>query len=179
MNGTGVHRPETVARRRALFEEAVAAIEHSYEHDGLTVADVARTVFASKRQLQRAFTEAGTSFQATLHAIRMERAAELIVDSPLAISAIAGRVGYRQPTQFAKAFRRYYRLAPTQLRNISSNSTNGEVIPMDCKCGCCDAPAPPDGGQSWSRPKREEHERELHRRLQEVDRRLQELEKAA
>jgi hypothetical protein len=50
---------------------------------------------------------------------------------------------------------------------------------MDCKCGCSDPPAPPEGGQPRPRPKRDEHQRDLTRRLEEVDRRLQELEKAA
>ena len=167
------------ARRRAIFEEAVAAIERSYDDDGLTVAELARGIFTSRRQLQRAFAEAGTSFQATLHAIRMERSAELLVESSLPVSAIAGLVGYRQPPQFAKAFRRYYQLAPTQLRAINKNPTQSEVISMDCQCGC-ETPAPPEG-DALRRPrtKRDERERELERRLEEVDRRLPELDEAA
>jgi AraC family transcriptional regulator of adaptative response / methylphosphotriester-DNA alkyltransferase methyltransferase len=166
------------ARRRAIFEEAVAAIEHSYDHDRLSLADVAQTIFTSKRQLQRAFAEAGTSFQATLHAIRMERSAELLVESSLPVSAIAHRVGYRSHPQFTKAFRRHYQLAPTQLRSINSNSTANEVSAMDCKCGCQTAD-PPQSAQLRPRPKHDEQQRELERRLEALERRLQALDKAA
>jgi AraC family transcriptional regulator of adaptative response / methylphosphotriester-DNA alkyltransferase methyltransferase len=103
-------------RRRVIFEEAVAAIEDGYHDDGLTVANLARCIFTSTRQLQRAFTEAGTSFQACLLAVRMERAAELLLETSLPVARVAALVGYRQPSQFAKAFRRYHRQAPTRLR---------------------------------------------------------------
>ncbi len=166
------------ARRRAIFEEAVAAIEQSYDQDRLGLADLAQTIFASKRQLQRAFAEAGTSFQATLHAIRMERSAELLVESSLPVSTIAHLVGYRSPPQFTKAFRRHYQLVPTELRTINSDSTTDEVISMDCKCGC-QTPDPPTGAPPPSRAKRDEQQRGLERRLEQLDRRLQELDKAA
>lgn len=164
------------ARRRAIFEEAVAAIEQSYAQ--ISLVDLAQRIFTSKRQLQRAFAEAGTSFQATLHAIRMERSAELLVESSLPVFAIAHRVGYRSPPQFAKAFRRHYQLVPTQLRSINSNSTTNEVISMDCKCGC-QTPDPPPAASQLPRPKRDERQRDLERRLQELDRRLKQLDKAA
>jgi len=131
------------ARRRALFEEAVATIEQCYE-DRLSLADLAQTIFTSKRQLQRAFAEAGTSFQATLHTIRMERSTELLIESSLPVSAIAHLVGYRWPSDFTKAFRRHYQLVPTQLRSINSNWPVNEVLPRDCKCGS--QPLDPAGG---------------------------------
>ncbi len=165
------------ARRRAIFEEAIAAIEQTDPEDRPSLADIAQTIFTSKRQLQRAFAEAGTSFQATLHAIRMERSAELLVQSSLAVSTIAHRVGYQSATQFTKAFRRHYQLAPSQLRRINSNSTTNEVISMDCKCGC-QTPDPSPGTPLPPRRKRDE-QRELERRLEQLDRRLQELDKAA
>jgi AraC family transcriptional regulator, regulatory protein of adaptative response / methylphosphotriester-DNA alkyltransferase methyltransferase len=176
-----VDRPPASAgavRRRAIFEQAVAAIELGYDQHRLTVAELARKIFTSKRQLQRAFAEAGTSFQATLQAVRMERSAELLVESSMPVSAIAQRVGYRQPPQFAKAFRRYYQLAPTQLRSINSNPTTSEVISMDCKCGCQD-PEPPESSQLRSPRKRDEHQRGTERRLEELDCRLEELDEAA
>ena len=71
-------RPATVHRRRALFEEAAAIIEREYESK-LALDDVARRVATSRRQLQRAFAEAGeTSFRTYLQQVRMDRAAELL-----------------------------------------------------------------------------------------------------
>lgn len=167
-----------MSRRRTIFEEAVSAIELSYDEDRLSVATLAQRIFTSKRQLQRAFAEAGTSFQATLHSIRMERSAELLIESHIPVSAIASLVGYRQPNQFTKAFRRYYQLTPTELRKLNSNPTPSEVVTMDCKCGC-QTPTPPADSEPRPLPKRDERQHELERRLAEVDRRLPELDRAA
>jgi len=83
----------------------------------IQVDDVAREIATSRRQLQRVFEEVGeTTFREELTRIRMVRAAELL-DTPLAIRDIAHRVGYRQPAQFAKAFRRVHGVTPSAYRN--------------------------------------------------------------
>ena len=83
----------------------------------IQVDDVAREIATSRRQLQRVFEEVGeTTFREELARIRMVRAAELL-DTPLAIRDIAHRVGYRQPAQFAKAFRRVHGVTPSAYRN--------------------------------------------------------------
>ena len=103
-------------RRRGLFDEAVSLIERSYSNHRLTVDDLSGEIFCSRRQLQRAFAEAGTSVRERLHAVRMQRAAELLCHSSLSVARIARSVGYLQPPQFAQAFRRYYALTPSQWR---------------------------------------------------------------
>ena len=71
---------------------------------------------SSRRQLQRAYAEIGkTTFREHLTAVRMERAAELLTTRGLTVREVAHRVGYRQPAQFAKAFRRHHGLAPVGL----------------------------------------------------------------
>jgi AraC-like DNA-binding protein len=47
----------------------------------------------------------------------MERAAELLARRGLTVREVAHRVGYRQPAQFAKAFRRHKGLAPSAFRS--------------------------------------------------------------
>ncbi|MGI8845989.1 MAG: helix-turn-helix transcriptional regulator [Thermoleophilaceae bacterium] len=110
-------RPATVQRRRELFLEAKAIIETEYESK-LALDDVARRVATSRRQLQRAFAEAGvTSFRTCLQKIRMERAAELLREGASPVNQVASAVGYRQPAQFAKAFRRHHGTPPSSFRN--------------------------------------------------------------
>ena len=46
----------------------------------------------------------------------MERAAELLASGDLTVREVAHRVGYRQPAQFAKAFRRHHGVAPSDYR---------------------------------------------------------------
>jgi AraC family transcriptional regulator of adaptative response / methylphosphotriester-DNA alkyltransferase methyltransferase len=111
-------RQSTVERRRALFEEAHAIIEREYQYE-LALDDVARRVAASRRQLQRAFAEAGdTSFRACLQRVRMRRAAELLRGGSIPVNQVASSVGYRQPAQFAKAFRRHHGAPPSSFRNV-------------------------------------------------------------
>ncbi len=104
------------SRRRIVFDEAMTVIGRSYDDHKLSVDDLARRVFVSRRQLQRAFTEAGTSVQERLHAVRMEHAAEYLRDTSMSVSEITRSVGYRHSAQFAKAFRRYHGMAPSQWR---------------------------------------------------------------
>jgi AraC-like DNA-binding protein len=67
--------------------------------------------------LQRAYSEIGnTTFREHLTRVRMERAAGLLADRGLTVREVARRVGYRQPAQFAKAFRRHLGVAPSDYR---------------------------------------------------------------
>jgi AraC family transcriptional regulator, regulatory protein of adaptative response / methylphosphotriester-DNA alkyltransferase methyltransferase len=110
-------REATVERRRTLFEEAREIIEREYADD-LSLDQVARRVAASRRQLQRSFAEAGgTSFRSYLQQVRMARAAELLRQSSLPVNRVAAAVGYRQPAQFAKAFRRHHGAPPSSFRS--------------------------------------------------------------
>jgi AraC family transcriptional regulator of adaptative response / methylphosphotriester-DNA alkyltransferase methyltransferase len=96
--------------------EAAVIIENEYESK-LALDDVARRVATSRRQLQRAFAEAGeTSFRTYLQRIRMERAADLLRGSVSPVNQVASAVGYRQPAQFAKAFRRHHGTPPSVFR---------------------------------------------------------------
>ncbi|MEA2374840.1 MAG: AraC family transcriptional regulator [Thermoleophilaceae bacterium] len=109
-------RNGTINRRRALFEEAVAIIEQEYASD-LELDTVARRLATSRRQLQRAFAEAGkTSFRTHLAEVRMRRALDLLREGSLPVREVAGRVGYRQAAQFAKTFRRHHGRPPSSFR---------------------------------------------------------------
>jgi AraC family transcriptional regulator of adaptative response / methylphosphotriester-DNA alkyltransferase methyltransferase len=109
-------RLSTIRFRKSLFEEVVRIVEQEYA-DELSLDDIAHRVASSRRQLQRAFAEVGrTTFRAHLARVRMIRAAELLAAGPLPVREVAERVGYRQPAQFAKAFRRHIGLAPSDFR---------------------------------------------------------------
>ncbi len=111
-----IQRPATVALRSSLYEDATAIVDHEYQ-DELSLDDIARRVASSRRQLQRAFSEVGnTTFRDQLTRVRMERAGELLAHRGLTIREVAHRVGYRQPAQFAKAFRRHHGVAPSEFR---------------------------------------------------------------
>ena len=109
-------RPDTIQLRTALHQEAVTVLREEFASP-LTVTDLAERVSCSCRQLQRAFHDAGGgSFRSTLTAIRMDEAARILVETPASVRETASRVGYRQPAQFAKAFRRHHGVSPSQYR---------------------------------------------------------------
>lgn len=109
-------RETTLYRRRALFDEALEVIAREYADESLSLGVVARAIATSRRQLQRVFGEHGTSFRTELQRVRMTRAADLLRDGALPVAAVAREVGYRQPAQFSKAFRRHHGCPPSALR---------------------------------------------------------------
>ena len=111
-----MQRPATVRHRTSLFQEATEIVDAEYGSD-LSLDDIARRVASSRRQLQRAYAEiGGTTFREHLTAVRMERAAEMLAARGLTVREVAHRVGYRQPAQFAKAFRRHHGASPSAYR---------------------------------------------------------------
>lgn len=114
-------RQATLFRRRALFDEALAVIEQDYADENLSLGAVARSIATSRRQLQRVFGERNTSFRAELQRVRMTKASELLHENETPVSAVARSVGYRQPAQFSKAFRRHHGCAPSEMRGVTES----------------------------------------------------------
>jgi transcriptional regulator GlxA family with amidase domain len=114
-----MQRPATVRHRTSLFQEATSIVETEFASE-LSLDDIARRVASSRRQLQRAYAEIGnTTFREHLTGVRMERAAEMLGARGLTVREVAHRVGYRQPAQFAKAFRRHHGASPSAYRSRS------------------------------------------------------------
>jgi AraC family transcriptional regulator, regulatory protein of adaptative response / methylphosphotriester-DNA alkyltransferase methyltransferase len=112
-------RTTTIRLRTSLFEEATDIVDHEYGSD-LSLDEIARRVASSRRQLQRAYAEiGGTTFRDHLTRVRMEKAAELLAGRGLTVREVAHRVGYRQPAQFAKAFRRHHGTPPSSFREAA------------------------------------------------------------
>ena len=109
-------RATTIRERRRTYRLARFAVLHRY-HTHLTLQEVARTVAASPRSVQRAYAQFGTmSFHEELVARRLDAATRLLSDTPMAVAEVAQRVGYRQPPHFARMFRRHYGIAPSAYR---------------------------------------------------------------
>lgn len=126
-------RGSTSARRGALLTEATLAIEAGHHDPALRLADVAHAIATSSRQLQRVFSEhAGGAFRDEVLAVRIQHAAVLLQTTDLAVAEVARRVGYRQASQFAKAFRRHHGMPPSGLRSPRSSGT---ARPSPAGCG--------------------------------------------
>jgi AraC family transcriptional regulator of adaptative response / methylphosphotriester-DNA alkyltransferase methyltransferase len=124
-------RPTTIRLRTSLFQEATEIVDLEYGSD-LSLDEIARRVASSRRQLQRAYAEIGqTTFRDHLTRVRMQKAAELLSARGLTVREVAHRVGYRQPAQFAKAFRRHLGVAPSDYRADGARSNGGFTRPAD------------------------------------------------
>jgi AraC family transcriptional regulator of adaptative response / methylphosphotriester-DNA alkyltransferase methyltransferase len=102
--------------RASLLQEANDILDREYASD-LSLDDLARRLASSRRQLQRAYAEiGGSTYRTHLTQVRMRKAAELLAGGRLTVREVARLVGYRQPAQFAKAFRRHHGVAPSHFR---------------------------------------------------------------
>ncbi len=120
-----MQRETTTALREELFEEATAIVRYEYGSE-LALDEIAARIASSRRQLQRAFSEIGkTTFRAYRTDVRMDRAAQLLIISEMTVREVAHSVGYRQPAQFAKAFRRRHGNAPSVYRSLNAPNELG------------------------------------------------------
>lgn len=125
-----MQRPVTTRSREALFRDAMEVIAADYASP-LTLDRLASRLATSRRQLQRCFGEVGdTTFQECLTAERVKRATDLLAHEPqLRIHQVAAGVGYVDPSQFAKAFRRHHGVAPSDYRRerVSDDPSGRDV----------------------------------------------------
>lgn len=97
-------------RCRALIESGAAEIRH--------IRELAEAGHVSVGHLCRLFRKFGRqSPMAYLRHLRMNRAAERLLTSSVSVKAVALELGYSDPHNFTRAFRRAFGIAPTTLRN--------------------------------------------------------------
>lgn len=77
---------------------------------------IARDLRVSARTLQRQLAAVGVSFQELLEGMRHQRAIALLVESDASVEHIALRLGYGDPSNFRRAFRRWTGTAPAAYR---------------------------------------------------------------
>jgi AraC-like DNA-binding protein len=119
-------RDGTAERREQLYQEAIDLIAREYARE-LQLEGVAKELATSRRQLQRAFAEVGsTSFRDELAKVRMHHARVLLAADAVPVRTVAASVGYHQPAQFAKSFRRHHGQAPSTYRKQRRAARSGE-----------------------------------------------------
>ncbi|MFB6718636.1 helix-turn-helix domain-containing protein [Kribbella sp. NPDC056345] len=83
----------------------------------ITVRDVAAVVHLSERHAERLFTQqTGASIMATLWRLRLELAAQLLLDPALTVTEVARTCGYSDVRPFSTAFKRHYGRTPGEHR---------------------------------------------------------------
>ena len=85
--------------------------------EGLDLKTTAGRVNLSRRTFIRRLQEAGTSFGALLDQHRMARAEELLKTTRYTATEIGYRLGYAEPANFTRAFKRWFGMTPGRYRN--------------------------------------------------------------
>jgi AraC-like DNA-binding protein len=103
-------------------EEIVAAVERQLrrnlrEHPRLP--DVARTLNLSERSLRRKLAESGRVFREIHDRVRAERALELLQARLLSVAEIGSELGFSDPREFRRAFKRWTGMPPQDARRVT------------------------------------------------------------
>ncbi len=104
---------------RDLVARAEALMRERLDTAGLQAGDLAQALGVSVRTLHRAFAASGGSFAATLRAMRLRHAAELLAQPRLAgvgVAEIGRRCGYADASHFVREFQRLHALTPARWR---------------------------------------------------------------
>ena len=99
-----------------LENEVRRAIRRSLTSGRISRESIARQLGLHPRTMVRRLTENGLSFQALLDETRAQVARQLLHDTRMRVSRIATSLGYRDPTVFSRAFRRWTGHTPRAFR---------------------------------------------------------------
>jgi AraC-like DNA-binding protein len=106
----GAEGARDVAQRlRALLEES--------DTGALDLTSAARALRTSERSLKRHLAAEGTSFSSVASAVRLERAQRLLRDPGLTVERVAEALGYTDPANFTRAFRKWAGESPRAYRD--------------------------------------------------------------
>jgi AraC-like DNA-binding protein len=88
-------------------------------HGDVTEDDVASAIHMSRRSLQRKLKEQGASYKELLDGTRSDLAKEYIRNSRLSINEITYMLGFSEPSNFTRAFKRWTGHSPTEFRSLN------------------------------------------------------------
>lgn len=120
-------RPQA-RRRRAEQARAAAVALAARPEDDWSLDTLARQVHSSPFHLARSFRgELGEPVHQYLLRMRLARALEAVLDSQEALTDVALRLGFANPSHFTAAFRRSYGVTPTALRRQAGAAAAREL----------------------------------------------------
>lgn len=112
-----------LTRSAIIIEEVKSFIEANYANEELKIEDISRSIHVNYSHLCQVFKK-GTSYTINSYIIqyRMRKAKELFDKGGVVIQEVASMVGYSDANYFAKCFKTYSGVSPSQyINNISKN----------------------------------------------------------
>jgi AraC-like DNA-binding protein len=86
------------------------------------INELAEHLYISARTMIRQLRREGTSYQQIINDIQKSRAVEFLKITELTISDVAARLGYADPANFGRAFRRWFGVSPGKFRDSIARS---------------------------------------------------------
>lgn len=122
---------ESIYSGNPYVSQAIDYINGMYAQ-GITVADIADHVGISRSHLNHLFQEeVNMSVQNFLLDFRMDKAANLLVNSDMSIKEISYHAGYVDPLVFSKAFKRKFGMSPKEYRKYEDKLETREKRPQN------------------------------------------------
>ena len=120
LGGIGMSDPEGSLEQTSPmtgFEETLAlVVESMLGVEPPTIETAAEIAGVSVRTMQRRLAAKASSFEETLDRVRFEKALELMREPEGKLGHIAWRLGYADPANFTRAFRRWTGVSPSVYR---------------------------------------------------------------
>lgn len=105
-------------RLAQLLARSIEFVRVNYQRE-LTLEEVAAQAYLSPFHFSRTFKKmTGHNFKDYLTKLRLEEAKRLLADTPLTITQIASKVGYKSPGYFSTLFREREGCPPAQYRRV-------------------------------------------------------------
>lgn len=122
MSGTAANGSQWSAIDQINFATSLRLLLAGYLDESLTIGDSAALIGMSERTLQRRLAEDGTSFNEVLDQIRFDAARQLLQNDSVSVTDISGELGYKDPANFTRAFRRWAGVSPRKHRQLLSQA---------------------------------------------------------
>ncbi len=104
-----------LANQKSQIDQAVDIIRQEYSNK-LTISLLAQRVGINECYLKQQFKQqTGKTIGSFIRELRMQEAMRLLLDEYKSVQETAWYVGYRDPSNFSKAFAKFYGVTPTQL----------------------------------------------------------------
>ena len=99
---------------KQFLDKLIGFIESEISNEQISLADLSTAIGMSRTQIHRKLKAlTGESPGEFIRRFRLQRAAQLLKTSQLNVSEIAFEVGFRSHSHFSQAFRRYYKVSPS------------------------------------------------------------------
>jgi signal transduction histidine kinase/ligand-binding sensor domain-containing protein/DNA-binding response OmpR family regulator len=98
-----------------FISKAYSIVEKNLNSTIFNTEQLAKKLFVSRTQLHRKIsTISGMAPGEFIRSIKLKKAAELIIENKLSVTQIAYEVGFGNPSQFTRAFRKHFNCLPSE-----------------------------------------------------------------